>query len=343
MMCGLAVAVTLVGAVAVGSAAVSGDNSNAEANIANVACFTFFLPQRTGPDKRGIAVCIWPTLTSSARNLSDRVSHSKLDFDAMDFAGQSALVTGGAGGLGGATARRLVELGMHVVVFEPDGARASAFAAELGNATGTAGDHNDERSVLAAIDLAKGAGKFSVNVNAAGVSVMAPATTTADGIPHDMALFRQLIDLHLMGPFNVSRLCSAAMASNEPDGDGQRGLIVNTASTAAFDGQARQVGYSAGKAAIVAMTLSMARDLADIGVRAMAIAPGPIWTPRLSGAPEALKAALISNVAFPKRFGQPEEYAQLVEAFLRTPFLNGQTVRLDGAMSTPLTNLMGKP
>lgn len=261
----------------------------------------------------------------------------------MDFSGQSALVTGGAGGLGGATARKLVAMGMHVIVFEPDVDRARSFATEIGNATGVAGDHNDADSVQAAIEVAKRAGRFAVNVNAAGVAVMAPATATADGTPHDMGLFRELIDLHLMGPFNVSRLCAAAFAGNEPDADGQRGLIVNTASTAAFDGQARQVGYSAGKSAIVGMALSMARDLAEIGVRSLAIAPGPIWTPRLEGAPESLKQALVSNVAFPKRFGQPEEYAQLIEAFLRTPFLNGQTIRLDGAMSTPLTNLMGKP
>jgi NAD(P)-dependent dehydrogenase (short-subunit alcohol dehydrogenase family) len=156
-----------------------------------------------------------------------------------------------------------------------------------------------------------------------------------------MALFREMIDLHLIGPFNVARLAAAAFAANAPDGDGARGLIVNTASTAAYDGQARQVAYAAGKGGIASMTLAMARDLADIGVRAMAIAPGPIWTPRLARAPDTLKAALIANVAFPKRFGEADEYASLVEAFLRTPFLNGQTIRLDGAMSTPLTAMGG--
>jgi 3-hydroxyacyl-CoA dehydrogenase / 3-hydroxy-2-methylbutyryl-CoA dehydrogenase len=154
-----------------------------------------------------------------------------------------------------------------------------------------------------------------------------------------MTVFRDLIELHLMGPFNMSRLCAAAFAGNEPDRDGQRGLIVNTASTAAFDGQARQAAYSAAKAGIVGLTLAMARDLAEVGVRTNTIAPGPIWTPRLASAPERLKAALIGNVAFPKRFGQPEEYAFLVEAMLRTTFLNGQTIRLDGAMSTGLINM----
>ena len=258
----------------------------------------------------------------------------------MDFSGKSAVISGGAGGLGGATARRLHALGMGVVVFEPDAERANAFASELGaRAVGVAGDHNDDSAVDAAISAARQLGTFSVNVNAAGVGIAAPATASSDGTPHDMRLFRDMIELHLFGPFNMSRLCAAAFAANLPDEDGERGVIINTASTAAFDGQARQTAYSAGKAGIVGMTTAMARDLAAIGVRACAIAPGPIWTPRLASAPEALKDALISNVAFPKRFGRSEEYASLVEAILRTPFLNGQTIRLDGAMSTPLTSM----
>jgi 3-hydroxyacyl-CoA dehydrogenase / 3-hydroxy-2-methylbutyryl-CoA dehydrogenase len=258
----------------------------------------------------------------------------------MDFAGRSALVSGGAGGLGGATARRLVELGMGVVVFEPDSGRANAFAAELGDrAVGVGGDHNDEAAVLEAIDAARQLGVFSVNVNSAGVAINAPPTATRSGRPHDMQVFRDMVELHLMGPFNMSRLCAAAFAGSQPDDDGQRGVIVNTASTAAFDGQARQAAYSAAKAGIVGMTLAMARDLAGIGVRANAIAPGPIWTPRLASAPKPILDQLTANVAFPKRFGQPEEFASLVEAILRTPFLNGQTIRLDGAMSTGLTDM----
>lgn len=262
----------------------------------------------------------------------------------MDFAGRSALVSGGAGGLGGATARRLVELGMGVVIFEPDAARAEEFAEELGpRAVAVAGNHTDDAAVAQAIAAAKQLGIFSLNVNAAGVAISTPPTASIDGTPHDMGVFREMIELHLFGPFNVSRLCAAAFAGNNPDEDGQRGLIVNTASTAAFDGQARQAAYAAGKSGIVGMTTAMARDLAEIGVRACAIAPGPIWTPRLAGAPEDLKAALMENVAFPKRFGRAEEYASLVEAMLRTPFLNGQTIRLDGAMSTPLTSMGGSP
>lgn len=260
-----------------------------------------------------------------------------------DLSGSSALITGGAGGLGGATARLLSQRGMGVVIVEPDGDRAEAFAAQLaGNAIGMAGDHADEAAILRAISAAKGLGRFSVNVNAAGVALAAPPVASRDGVPHSMDLFREMLELHLFGPFNVSRLCAAAFSVNAPDADGQRGIIVNTASTAAFDGQAGQTAYAAGKSAIVGMTLAMARDLADIGVRALAIAPGPIWTPRLAAAPETLRNALIANVAFPKRFGQAEEFAVLVEAFLRTPFLNGQTIRLDGAMSTPLAS-MGAP
>ena len=262
----------------------------------------------------------------------------------MDFTNCSALVTGGAGGLGGATSRRLIELGAAVVVFEPDLARARVLADELGErAHPFAGDHTSEGDVDAAILLAQQLGTFSINVNAAGVAITAPATASPDGTPHDMATFRDMIELHLFGPFNVSRLCAAAFARNAPDADGQRGVIINTSSTAAYDGQAKQAAYSAAKAGIAGMTLAMARDLAPIGVRACAIAPGPILTPRLAAAPEALKAELARNVAFPKRLGHAEEYASLVEGILRTPFLNGQTIRLDGALSTPLTDMAPPP
>lgn len=191
---------------------------------------------------------------------------------------------------------------------------------------------------MAAIALARELGTFSINVNAAALSVPTPATATAEGVPHDMAVFRTMIDMHLHGPFKVSRL-RAAFAGNLPSADRERGVIINTSSTAAWEGQARQVAYAAGTAAIAGMTLAMARDLAGLGVRACAIAPGPILTPRLAGAPETLKAELIRNVAFPKRYGRPEEYAGLVKAILRTPFLNGQTIHLDGAMATPLTEM----
>lgn len=258
----------------------------------------------------------------------------------MQFRDRSALISGGAGGLGGATARRLAELGMGVVVFEPDADRAESFAREIGGrCVGIGGDHNDDAAVGRAIATAQDLGTFFLNVNSAGVGIATPPTADENGTPHPMGLFREMLELHLFGPFNMARLCAAAFAGNAPDEDGQRGVVINTASTAAFDGQSGQAAYSAAKAGIVGMTLAMARDLAPIGVRANAIAPGPMWTPRLASAPEALKAALVANVAFPKRFGRGEEFASLVEAIVRTPFLNGQTIRLDGAMSTPLTSM----
>jgi 3-hydroxyacyl-CoA dehydrogenase / 3-hydroxy-2-methylbutyryl-CoA dehydrogenase len=258
----------------------------------------------------------------------------------MELQTCSAIVSGGAGGLGGATSRRLAELGVHVIVFEPELPRAQALAEEIGGrARPFAGDHNSESDVKAAIALAQALGTFAINVNSAGVSIATPATASPEGTPHDMRIFRDMIELHLMGPFNMSRLCAAAFAANTPDSDGQRGVIINTSSTAAKDGQGKQVAYAAAKAAIAGMTTAMARDLAPIGVRACAIAPGPIWTPRLAGASPELQAELTRNIAFPKRFGKAEEFASLVEAILRTPFLNGQTIRLDGALSTPLTDM----
>jgi NAD(P)-dependent dehydrogenase (short-subunit alcohol dehydrogenase family) len=261
----------------------------------------------------------------------------------MDLAKCSALVNGGAGGLGGAAARRLAELGAGVVIFDPDGERARALAVEIGErATAVTGDQVNDADVQAAITAAQALGIFSICVNAAGALLQTPATADANGVPHEMELFEAMVRMHLFGPFNVSRLSAAAFASNAADVDGQRGVIVNTASTAAFEGQARQAAYAASKAAIAGMTAPMARDLAAIGVRVCAIAPGPIMTPRLGSAPPELQQQLIADVAFPKRFGKPEEYGLLVEAIVRNPFLNGQVIRLDGAMSTRLAAIGGR-
>ncbi|MGB8364450.1 MAG: SDR family NAD(P)-dependent oxidoreductase [Rhizomicrobium sp.] len=255
----------------------------------------------------------------------------------MELTQCSALVNGGAGGLGGATARRLAELGVGVVVFDPDADRARALADELGaRVIAVAGDQVIEADVKAAISAAQTLGVFSICVNVAGALLSTPATADAGGVPHDMGLFEAMVRMHLFGPFNVSRLSAAFFAKNTPDADGQRGVIVNTASTAAFEGQARQAAYAASKAAVAGMTAPMARDLAPIGVRVCAIAPGPIMTPRLAAAPPELQQQLIADIAFPKRTGRPEEYAMLVEAIICNPFLNGQVIRLDGAMSTRL-------
>jgi NAD(P)-dependent dehydrogenase (short-subunit alcohol dehydrogenase family) len=260
----------------------------------------------------------------------------------MDLAKCSALVNGGAGGLGGAAARRLAELGVGVVLFDPDGERARQLAEALGErAVAVAGDQVVDADVEAAIAAAQALGVFSICVNAAGALLTTPPTADAEGNPHDMALFEAMVRMHLFGPFNVCRLSAAAFARNAPDADGQRGVIVNTASTAAFEGQARQAAYAASKGAIRGMTPALARDLAPIGVRACAIAPGPIMTPRLASAPPALIAQLVEDVAFPKRPGRPEEFGLLVEAIVCNPFLNGQVIRLDGAMSTRLAAIGG--
>lgn len=256
------------------------------------------------------------------------------------LAGKSALINGGAGGLGAASARRLAELGAGVVIFDLDGDRAGALAEEIGaNAVAIAGGQSDDAVVAAAIAAAKELGEFTINVNAAGSQIRTPSMVTNDGSPHDLELFKSMFEMHVFGPFNVSRLSAASFAQNTPDVDAQRGIIINTASVSAYDGQRGQVAYAGSKAAIAAMALTMSRELAHLGIRSNAIAPGPIWTPRLSSAPKEIHDRLLEHVAFPKRFGKAEEYATLVEAMVRTPFLNGQTIRLDGGTSTGLSSL----
>ncbi len=256
----------------------------------------------------------------------------------METQRQSAIVNGGAGGIGSATVRHLSGIGYGVVVFDTDGDRANALVSSLdGPAVAITGEQSSENDVKSAIREAQALGRFSVCVNVAGYVIATPPTATADCTVHDLGLFEEMVRNHLIGPFNVARLSALAFAKNAPDADGQRGVIINTASTAAFEGQAGQAAYSASKGGIASMTPSMARDLAPIGVRVCAIAPGPIMTPRLASAPPELQQKLIENVAFPKRFGHPEEYGKLVEAIVSIPFLNGQVIRLDGAMSTPLT------
>ncbi|WP_066070337.1 SDR family NAD(P)-dependent oxidoreductase [Frankia sp. EI5c] len=247
----------------------------------------------------------------------------------MDLNGRAAVVAGGAGGLGGATVRRLVELGVGVVVLDPDTARAGALAAQLGPAvTAVAGDSTDDDAVGAAIAAAQALGVFSIAVSATGVVIRSPRLVDRDGSVMPKEVLRANLDLHVLGPFNLARLAASAFAANEPDEDGQRGVIVQTASISAFDGQATMVPYAAAKGAIVGMLLPMARDLAPIGVRVCAIAPGAIATPRLSD--PRVQRLLIEDVLFPKRLGRPEEYALLAETIIRNPHLNGEVIRLDG-------------
>jgi NAD(P)-dependent dehydrogenase (short-subunit alcohol dehydrogenase family) len=254
----------------------------------------------------------------------------------MKLEGRSAVVTGGAGGLGAATVHHLVDVGMGVAVFDRDGDRTEVLVKELGSrAAAVGGDVNDDADVGEAIEVAQGLGTFSLVVNVAGGATGVGRTVSRDGKPHDKDVFESTMAMNTLGTFNVSRLAAAAMSGNEPDEDGERGVIVNTASIAGLEGQIGQLAYAAAKGAILAMTLPMARDLAVSGIRVCAIAPGTMGTPLMLSVREEMKQKLVSSVVFPKRLGRPEEFALLVESIARNPYLNGENIRLDGALRFP--------
>ena len=253
--------------------------------------------------------------------------------------GRSAIVAGGAGGLGGATVRRLAELGAGVVILDPNEDGGRALADEIGtNAVTIVGDSNDDAAVNDAIAAAQGLGRLSIVNSATGVVIRSPRLVARDGTVMPKDVMQANLDLHVLGPFNLARLTAAAIADNEPDGDGERGVIVQTASISAFDGQTTMVPYAAAKGAIVSMTLPMARDLAPLGIRVCAIAPGAFLTPRVSS--PQVQALLAEDVVFPPRLGHADEYAMLVEAIVANPYLNGEVIRLDGA--TRLAPSMGR-
>ncbi|MFC2969064.1 SDR family NAD(P)-dependent oxidoreductase [Acidimangrovimonas pyrenivorans] len=242
----------------------------------------------------------------------------------------AAIVTGGASGLGAATARAFRAAGAAVTIFDRDAARGGALAEEIG-ASFVATDVTDAASVAAGIEAAKAAmGGLNAVVNCAGIAI-AEKTVGRDG-PHDLDRFRKVIDINLVGSFNVLRLAAAEMAGNEPGESGERGVIVNTASVAAFDGQKGQAAYTASKAGIAGMTLPIARDLSGQGIRICAIAPGVFLTPMLEGLGEEVQAGLAADVTFPKRLGRPEEYAALAKFIVECGYLNGEVIRLDGAL-----------
>ena len=248
-----------------------------------------------------------------------------------------AVVTGGGSGLGGATARRLVADGATVVIIDLEGSTAPALVDELdaqreGSAVFVAADVRDEAQVQAAIERATELGELRIAVNCAGVAT--PGRVLGRGGPLALDTFRTVIDINLVGSFNVLRLAAAAMLRNEPV-DGDRGVIVNTASIAAFDGQIGQAAYAASKGGIVGLTLSAARDLADKAIRVMTIAPGTFETPMLAGLPGEVKEVLEKQVPHPSRLGRPEEYANLVRHIVDNPMLNGEVIRLDGALRMP--------
>jgi NAD(P)-dependent dehydrogenase (short-subunit alcohol dehydrogenase family) len=254
----------------------------------------------------------------------------------VDLQGRSALVTGGAGGLGAATVRHLVGIGMGVAIFDRDAARAKSLAGELGDrAIAVSGDVTDDDDVATAIEGARSLGTFSLVVNVAGGATGGGRTVGRDGRPHDKGVFVSTMEMNAVGTFNVTRLAAVAMGKNEPDDSGQRGVVVNTASIAGIEGQTGQLAYAAAKAAILGMTLPLARDLEPLGIRVCAIAPGTMGTPLMLSVPEPVQKRLVENIVFPKRMGRPEEFALLVESIARNPYLNGENIRLDGALRFP--------
>jgi NAD(P)-dependent dehydrogenase (short-subunit alcohol dehydrogenase family) len=250
----------------------------------------------------------------------------------MEVQGAAALVAGGASGLGAATSRALAESGARVTIADLNEERGNALAEELGGAF-VAADVTDADAVRAAVERAAADGGLRISVCCAGIG-WAERLARSRG-PHDLEYFSNVVKVNLIGTFNVLRLAAAAMIANEPDGEGERGVCVNTASVAAFDGQIGQVAYSASKGGIVGMTLPAARDMASKGVRVMTIAPGLFDTPLLAALPEAARESLGAGIPFPSRLGRPEEYAQLVLQIVANPMLNGETIRLDGALRMP--------
>jgi len=244
----------------------------------------------------------------------------------------SILIAGGASGLGEATARALVAAGANIVILDLNAERGQILAQELGpRARFAPGSVSDEGAVQAAIDLARTEfGALTAAVNCAGIAT--PGRVLVRSGPLPLAEFRKVVEINLIGTFNVLRLAAAAMQANEPDENGQRGVIVNTASIAAFDGQVGQAAYAASKGGVVGLTLSAARDLAQWGIRVVTIAPGLFDTPLLAGLPEAARQSLGAQVPFPSRLGRPSEYAALVKHILANPMLNGEVIRLDGAL-----------
>jgi 3-hydroxyacyl-CoA dehydrogenase / 3-hydroxy-2-methylbutyryl-CoA dehydrogenase len=253
----------------------------------------------------------------------------------MRIEGASALVAGGASGLGAATVRALHGAGASVVICDLNAEKGHDLAAELAErASFVEANVMEPEPVQAAVAAAKGAaGGLRISVCCAGIG-WAQRTAGKQG-PHDLEVFHNVIKVNLIGTFNVLRLAAAAMVDNEPDEGGERGVCVNTASIAAFDGQIGQVAYAASKGGIVGLTLPAARDLASRGVRVVTIAPGTFDTPLLAALPEEARQELGAQIPFPNRLGEPEEFAALARHVVENPMLNGETIRLDGALRMP--------
>ncbi|MDB9998908.1 3-hydroxyacyl-CoA dehydrogenase [Porticoccaceae bacterium] len=245
-----------------------------------------------------------------------------------------AVVTGGGSGLGRAASQALVDGGARVVIIDMNVEAGEKAVAELGadSAHFIQLDVSSGPDAEAAFDKIKAdLGRVDICVNCAGIGI-AVKTIDREGQPHDLDLYRKVIEVNLIGTFNIARCAAAAMALNEPDEKSEKGVIINTASIAAFDGQMGQTAYSATKGGIVGMTLPMARDLASQGIRVNTIAPGVMATPLMMSMPQPVQDGIVSNIPFPKRLGDPAEFAHLVVSMIENSYLNGETVRLDGAV-----------
>lgn len=244
----------------------------------------------------------------------------------------SVIVTGGASGLGEACARRLLENGARVCLFDLQKEQGQRLAAELGDRclyqeVDVTREDSCEQGLQEAIRVSGG---LDIVINCAGIGV--PAKVLGKKGPMQLEVFAKVVQVNLVGTFNVIRLAARHMQSNQPNQDGERGVFINTASVAAFEGQIGQAAYSASKGGVVSMTLPIAREFADLGIRVMTIAPGLFETPMLAGLPEKARQALIGTLPFPKRLGKPEEFASLAFEIIENPILNGETIRLDSAL-----------
>ena len=252
----------------------------------------------------------------------------------MDVSGTTAIVSGGASGLGEATARVLAAAGATVVIADLNEEGGKRLAGELGGLFSRT-DVSDEASVQAAVDAAAAAGPpLRIAVSCAGIG-WAARTVARDGTPHDLAAYQKVLAINLVGTFNLMRIAAAAMAKTDPaDADGQRGVIINTASVAGIEGQTGQVAYSASKGGIIGMTVPAARDLGVIGVRVLTICPGIIDTPiyGFAGNADEFKAKLVAPVVFPKRMGRPDEFGHLVRALVENDYMNAEVIRFDGGI-----------
>ena len=251
----------------------------------------------------------------------------------MEINGIAAIVTGGASGLGAATAEMLANQGARVTLFDMNEEAGKAHAHKIGGSFIKVDVTNDD-SVGAALEQAENSnGVARILVNCAGIATGAK-TVGKENAPHPMDQFRKTVEINLIGSFNVLSKFAARLAAAEPVGE-ERGVIINTASVAAFEGQVGQAAYSASKGGIVGMTLPIARDLAPLGIRVMGIAPGIFYTPMMAGLPQNVQDSLGKQVPFPSRLGQPEEYALLAQSVIINPMLNGEVIRLDGAIRMP--------